>query len=50
MLRLLVISLFMHGRDRQPRPEHLSLTDFLADLGKWFRPGQCGFDSGRELD
>ena len=34
MLRRLVISLFMHWRARQPRPRHLSLTDFQSALGE----------------
>lgn len=34
MLRRLVISLFMHWRQRQPKPEHQSLTDFQATLGE----------------
>jgi hypothetical protein len=34
MLRRLVISLFMHWRQRQPRPEHRSLTDFQAAMGE----------------
>jgi hypothetical protein len=34
MLRRLVISLFMHWRERQPKPEHLSLTDFQAAMGE----------------
>lgn len=34
MLRRLVISLFMHWRDRQPKPEHQSLTDFQAAMGE----------------
>lgn len=34
MLRRLVISLFLHWRARQPKPEHLSLTDFQAAMGE----------------
>ncbi len=34
MLRRLVISLFMHWRERQPKPEHQSLTDFQAAMGE----------------
>ena len=34
MLRRLVIGLFMHWRQRQPRPEHQSLTDFQAAMGE----------------
>lgn len=34
MLRRLVISLFLHWRERQPKPEHLSLTDFQAAMGE----------------
>lgn len=34
MLRRLVISLFMHWRERQPRPKHQSLTDFQAAMGE----------------
>lgn len=34
MLRRLVISLFMHWRERQPKPEHRSLTDFQAAMGE----------------
>jgi hypothetical protein len=34
MLRRLVISLFMHWRARQPKPEHQSLTDFHAAMGE----------------
>jgi len=34
MLRRLVISLFMHWRARQPKPEHQSLTDFQAAMGE----------------
>jgi len=34
MLRRLVISLFMHWRGRQPKPQHQSLTDFQAAMGE----------------
>ena len=34
MLRRLVISLFMHWRAAQPRPQHQSLTDFQSALGE----------------
>jgi hypothetical protein len=34
MLRRVVISLFIHWRARQLRPEHQSLTDFQAALGE----------------
>lgn len=34
MLRRLVISLFMHWRARQPKPQHQSLTDFQAAMGE----------------
>ena len=34
MLRRLVISLFMHWRTRQPKPQYQSLTDFQAALGE----------------
>jgi hypothetical protein len=34
MLRRLVVSLFMHWRARQPKPEHLTLTDFQAAMGE----------------
>lgn len=34
MLRRLVISLFMHWRVRHPKPQHQSLTDFQAAMGK----------------
>lgn len=34
MLRRLVISLFMHWRAHQPRPPHLSLTDFQSAMGE----------------
>ena len=34
MLRRLVISLFMHWRARQPKPQHQSLTDFQSAMGE----------------
>ena len=34
MIRRLVISLFIHWRKRQNKPEHQSLTDFQADMGE----------------
>ncbi|MBP8262006.1 MAG: hypothetical protein KA118_20325 [Verrucomicrobia bacterium] len=34
MLRRVVISLFMHWRLHQPRPQHQSLTDFQAAMGE----------------
>lgn len=34
MLRRLVISLFIHWRLQQPKPEHYSLTDFQAAMGE----------------
>jgi len=34
MLRRIVISLFMHWRPRQPRPQHQSLTDFQSAMGE----------------
>ena len=34
MLRRLVISLFMHWRGRQKKPQHQSLTDFQAAMGE----------------
>jgi hypothetical protein len=34
MLRRLVISLFIHWRVQQPKPEHQSLTDFQAAMGE----------------
>jgi hypothetical protein len=34
MLRRVVISLFMHWRSKQPRPQHKSLTDFQAAMGE----------------
>jgi predicted transposase YbfD/YdcC len=34
MLRRIGISLFMHWRPRQPRPQHQSLTDFQSAMGE----------------
>jgi hypothetical protein len=34
MLRRLVISLFMHWRQRHPKPQHQSMTDFQAAMGE----------------
>lgn len=34
MIRRLVISLFMHWRQRQPKPHYQSLTDFQAAMGE----------------
>jgi hypothetical protein len=34
MLRRVVISLYMHWRAHQPRPQHKSLTDFQAVMGE----------------
>lgn len=34
MLRRMVISLYLHWRAHQPRPQHKSLTDFQAALGE----------------
>lgn len=34
MLRRIVISLFMHWRQQQPRPKHKSLTDFQTAMGE----------------
>lgn len=34
MLRRVVISLYMHWRAHQPRPQHKSLTDFQAAMGE----------------
>jgi hypothetical protein len=34
MMRRLVISLFMHWRAHQPKPQHQSLTDFQAAMGE----------------
>lgn len=34
MLRRVVISLFMHWRNKQPCPQHKSLTDFQAAMGE----------------
>ena len=34
MLRRLIISLFMHWRNSQTRPQHKSLTDFQAAMGE----------------
>jgi len=34
MLRRLVVSLFMHWRERQPKPQHLTLTDFHSAMGE----------------
>jgi hypothetical protein len=34
MLRRLVVSLYMHWRSRQPKPRHLSLTDFHSAMGE----------------
>lgn len=34
MMRRIAISLFMHWRNRQPRPKQKSLTDFQAHMGE----------------
>lgn len=34
MLRRLVVSLYMHWRSKQPKPQHLSLTDFQSAMGE----------------
>ncbi len=34
MLRRLVISLYVHWRNRQPKPKGLSLTDFQSAMGE----------------
>lgn len=34
IIRRLVISLFLHWRARQPKPNHQSLTDFQAAMGE----------------
>ena len=34
LLRRLAISLFMHWRARQPKPQHQSLTDFQSAMGE----------------
>ena len=44
MLRRLVVSLYMHWRSKQPKPQHLSLTDFQSDMGA---PQRAGGFSGQ---
>ena len=34
MLRRMTISLFTHWRGRQPKPRHITLTDFQAEMGE----------------
>jgi hypothetical protein len=34
MVRRLVVSLYMHWRSQQPRPRHLTLTDFQSAMGE----------------
>lgn len=34
MVRRMVISLYLHWREHQPRPRHKSLTDFQAAMGE----------------
>ena len=34
MVRRLVVSLYVHWRSKQPRPRHLTLTDFQSAMGE----------------